>query len=63
MVSSILPPQPNLRNSELHLYAIAAVLKIIWIRGNKAKFEGRTLSLCQTCSLFKTELARVILAK
>jgi hypothetical protein len=60
---SILPLHPNLRNPELHLHAIAAVLRVIWIRRNKAKFEGRTLSLCETRSLFKTELVRVIAAK
>jgi hypothetical protein len=57
---SILPLQPNFRNSELHLYAVAAVLKVIWIRRNKDKFEGHTLSLCEKRSLFKPELARVI---
>jgi hypothetical protein len=60
---SVLPLQANLRNPKLHLHAIATVLRVIWIRRNIAKFEGRTLSPGETRTLFMTEMARVISAK
>jgi hypothetical protein len=59
---SILYLQCNLGNPDPHLHLIAVTLRIIWIRRNKTKFEGRIMSLREPCCLFKTELARVISA-
>jgi hypothetical protein len=62
--SRILPlKHPRESNASMHLHVLAIIFRLLWLRRNKAKYEGDLIPLQHIPSLFKAEMIRVISAK